>query len=684
MTDPLLAHLRTLTADDAAAFRPGQREAVEALVERRSRVLVVQRTGWGKSAVYFLATSLLREQGAGPTLLISPLLALMRNQLVAASRLGLRAATINSTNPGEHDEVLDRIEGDAVDLLLVSPERLANPTFREAWLPHLTRRPGLLVVDEVHCISDWGHDFRPDYRRIAAVLDRLPSGVPVLGCTATANDRVVADVVDQLGLDLEVFRGPLGREGLALEVIDLPAPAQRLAWLSSALPALPGAGIIYCLTIDDTRAVATYLRRQGHAVAAYSGDDDHDARVRAEEALLANEVKALVATSALGMGFDKPDLGFVVHYQSPGSPIAYYQQVGRAGRKLDESVGVLLRGSEDEGIQDWFIDTAFPAEADAAAVLERLEGVDGHLSTAAIEAGVNLRRSRLELLLKQLEVDGAVQRVTGGWQRTMRPWTYPAERVTAVTAARRAEQEEMRAYAATPGCRSTHLRALLDDPAAAEPCGICDRCAGPRWASVLDPAAVAAAAAFLRKRPLVVEPRKQWPSGVDEVRGRIPARELPAEGRALSRWGDGGWGPVVAKGRSEGALDPALAAAAAELVGEWAPDPAPEWVTCVASRRRPRLVADLAEALAAELGLPFVAAVARVDDGPPQRDAHNSAQQVRNLLGAFAIEGPVMDGPVLLVDDLCDSRWTLTVVAGMLRRAGAGPVLPLVLTKVGG
>ena len=357
--------LLTELAGPGATFRPHQLEAVRDLVDDHARVLCVQRTGWGKSAVYFLATRLLRDEGAGPALIVSPLLALMRNQIAAAERLGIRAHTINSTNRAAWDEVRELLAADAVDLLLISPERLNNPQFRETMLPLFAERVGLLVVDEAHCISDWGHDFRPDYRRLAEMLERLPEGVAVLATTATANDRVVADVEEQLrtghaAAPLRTYRGPLARSSLRLEVVELAAQADRLAWLATWLPQLEGSGIVYTLTKRDADVVAEWLDGHGVPAEAYSGEVEAERRIAVEERLLGNELKAVVATSALGMGYDKPDLGFVVHYQAPGSVIAYYQQVGRAGRAVGHADAVLLRGAEDRRIQDFFIEQAFP------------------------------------------------------------------------------------------------------------------------------------------------------------------------------------------------------------------------------------------------------------------------------------------------------------------------------------
>ncbi len=677
--------LHRLTGRPDAEFREGQLEAIEALVDRRQRVLVVQRTGWGKSAVYFVATRLLRDAGAGPTVLISPLLALMRNQIAAAERAGVVAATINSDNHDSWSEIEAGVRKGAIDLLLISPERLNNVRFRREVLPDLVGTVGMLVVDEAHCISDWGHDFRPDYRRIARILDDLPPDVPVLCTTATANDRVVVDIVDQLGDDLEVIRGPLDRESLALSVVDLPQPASRLAWLATTVPTLPGSGIVYCLTVHDAVRVAEWLGRQGIAALAYSGDSDGDDRLVAEAALLDNSVKVVVATSALGMGFDKPDLGFVIHYQSPGSAIAYYQQVGRAGRALDAAVGILLRGNEDRDIQDYFIRVAFPPQEQAEAVIALLESKPGGgpVKVTEIEAAVNARRMRIEAMLKVLEVEGAIEHTDKGWARTRAPWAYDAERVASVTARRRVEQADMVEYATTDQCRMAFLRQQLDDHAA-KPCGRCDNCAGQPDRVDLDGQLVAEAVQFLRATRLEVEPRRQWPSGIDEVKGRIPKTEQLEPGRALGLAGDGGWGSVIdGLLSSGGALPDEVVAASVALVKAWAPAPAPALVTWVPSASRPAFVEDLARRLAAGLGLEVLDLVRRVRERPPQSEMANSAQQARNVFRAFAIVDPPPGRPLLLVDDVAESRWTLTMVGGQLLRAGSGAVHPFVLVKAG-
>ena len=676
-TTPLEA-LRSIVGADAD-FRAGQLEAITALVAERRRVLCVQRTGWGKSAVYFVATKLLRDQGAGPTLLVSPLLALMRNQISQAERGGVRAATINSDNKDDWEAIAERLARDEIDILLISPERFANSTFRAAVLPQLIRTAGLFVIDEAHCISDWGHDFRPDYRRLARIIDELPPTVPVLCTTATANDRVVDDIVAQLGADLFVFRGPLEREALALDVVHLPSQAQRLAWLTEALGRMPGAGIIYTLTVRDCRLVAEWLQQHGIQAAAYFGGELSDAKQEIEARLQSNDLKAVVATSALGMGYDKADLAFVVHFQSPGSAIAYYQQVGRAGRGIDRAVGVLLTGIEDTQIQDWFINTAFPRRTDAEALMALLDASPDPVGVTAIEQQVNLGRTRLTNMLKQLEVDGAIERVGAKYRRTNEPWEYPTERVEQVTAQRRAEQARMHEYLHGDACLMEHLRRELDDPDAA-PCGRCSRCLGHPLVDVGDTIELGhEAVRFLRNADNEIEPRKQWPD-----LKRIPAEHRAEPGRALAVAGDGGWGQLITEQREAGRISDDLVTAVASLVRAWRPFPRPTWLTAVPSRRRPELVHDFAQRLAVALKLEYRPVVSAIGDHQPQAEQRNSAQQFANVDAAFAIGGTILEQPVLLVDDIVDSRWTLTVVAALLRDAGAGPVFPVCLAQAAG
>ncbi|MST31974.1 RecQ family ATP-dependent DNA helicase, partial [Acidimicrobiaceae bacterium USS-CC1] len=517
VADDAAGCLRSLAGPDAV-LRDDQLAAIEALVEGRRRVLVVQRTGWGKSAVYWIATALRRRAGAGPTLVVSPLLALMRDQVAAAQRMGLASATINSTNVEDWPSIVERIDAGTLDVLLISPERLNNPEFRTHVLADMAGRIGMLAVDEAHCVSDWGHDFRPDYRRIAQLVASLPEGVAVLATTATANARVTADIAAQLGADTLTLRGELGRDSLELSVVHLPSAAERLAWVAAELAGTAGSGIVYTLTVAETDRVAAFLAGEGLAVAPYSGSAEPEARARIEDDLRANRLKAVVATSALGMGFDKPDVAFVVHLGMPPSPIAYYQQVGRAGRAIERARVSLLPSPADADIWAWFEQTALPPERTVATVLDAIR-TTGPVSVPALERVVNLKRGRIEGLLKVLDVEGAVERVPGGWAATGRRWAYDHERIGRVRAARAGEADAMVAYAETDRCRMQFLRDCLDDPGS-EPCGRCDNCA-PRPARDLDPAVVARALARLRSTDVPLDARRMWPTGTPGRKGRI-------------------------------------------------------------------------------------------------------------------------------------------------------------------
>jgi len=675
-----LAHLDAVLAAMAgpgAVARLDQATAVEALVEQRRRVLVVQATGWGKSAVYWGATSALRAQGAGPTIVISPLLALMRDQIAAASAAGLSAATVNSTNFDDWQQVFDSLAADSLDLLLVSPERLANPRFERVALP-LLARAGLLVIDEAHCISDWGFDFRPDYQRISGLLLRLAPQTPVLATTATANARVTDDVARQLGSDTLILRGPLARSSLRLSVVPGLDGVARAAWVSEALAGLPGSGIVYSLTVDAAHTLAGFLSAQGHAVAAYTGRTPADERERIEASLKANELKAVVATSALGMGYDKPDLGFCIHVGSPDSPIAYYQQVGRAGRALDTAVGVLLQATDVEaGIWEYFATAAIPDPRAADRLLAALAEADGPMTVPALESASGLRRGRLEALLKTLRVDGAVDRQDDGWVATGVPWRYDADKYDGVIAARRREHLLMRDYALGARCLMQILTEALDDPEAGR-CGRCSVCTGELPDPGLRPGrpALEAARAHLRGRDVVVEARKLWPTGTAGRRGRIAGA---AEGRAVCFAQDAAWPELVAELAGPDAPASAeLRQALVEVLARFAPSWAERPVAVVAMPGgRAARTRSMAEHVAAAGRLPLAGSLAA--DALPVEDRESSARaRVEALEAAIRVAEPPPAGPVLLVADTSRTGWSVTVAAARLREAGATAVIPLV------
>ncbi|AOD22711.1 recombinase RecQ [Rhodococcus sp. p52] len=693
--------LRELAGPDAR-LRADQWVAIEALVVHRRRALVVQRTGWGKSAVYFISAKLLRRQGRGPTVIVSPLLALMRNQVAAAERAGVHAATINSGNVTEWAAIHERIAAGEVDVLLVSPERLNNPDFRDQVLPSLARDAGLVVVDEAHCVSDWGHDFRPDYRRIRTLVAELGDDIPVLATTATANDRVVADIAAQLGVgggsDLGrssnagsdgtlVLRGGLDRPSLHLSVVRIDEPARRAAWLAQHLKDLPGSGIVYALTVSAARDLAALLADHGYAVAAYTGQTEPTEREQLEADLLDNKVKALVATSALGMGFDKPDLGFVVHLGAPSSPISYYQQVGRAGRSTERAEVVLLPGPEDRRIWQWFASVAFPDEALVRRVIAALD-TERPVSTPALEPRVDLTRSRLEMVLKVLDVDGAVKRVKGGWIATGQPWVYDEERYGRLEEARAAEQEAMLEYERTTECRMVFLRRQLDDPdldAAGTGCGRCDNCIGSRWETSVGDDEVARTRARLERPGVDLPPRRQWPTGMSTLGIALSGRitDGPRPGRVLGRLSDLGWGPRLREllDGPDREVPKAVVDASIAVLAAWDWEERPTAVMAMDSPTHPLLVESLAFRLA-QIGRLRDLGVLRRRSGNTEPTAANSAYRVAALIDAWERPDNLgSSGPILLVDAVTDTGWTFTMAARTLVAAGADAVLPYALAS---
>jgi ATP-dependent DNA helicase RecQ len=678
--------LRLGSGNPSADFRDGQLEAIQAVCEQASRVLVVQKTGWGKSFVYFISTLLYREAGRGPALLISPLLSLMRNQVAAAQRMGLRAVTVNSENQHHWQAVEEQVACGEVDLLLISPERLHSERFILG--PMAGLNPSLVVIDEAHCISDWGHDFRPDYRRLGRLVKTIPN-VSLLATTATASQRVMDDLASELGPSLFQLRGDLNRASLTLQTLKLNSQTARLAWLASTIRTMEGSGIVYTLTKRDARVVAGWLKECGVKAEAYFGGKDPAERERLEDALIQDDLDVLVATTALGMGYDKPNLAYVFHYQMPGSVVAYYQQVGRAGRALEAARGVLLSGREDERINQFFINNAFPTRSDVQEVLMALDAApEEGLHINRLMETINLSEQRIQqtLRLLSLEVPAPMASTKGMWQR------LPAElspefwqRVERLAQRREEELSEMQTFLQLP--YGSHMpfvvRALDGDPSTVT---------APTLAPLseaVDQALAIQAAEYLKRLDIPIGPRTEWPLwGIPSFapdRNRYIGTKRQAQwGRALCYWSDAGWGDLVEQGKyRDGVFDQSLVDACVALIGRWNPSPTPEWVCCIPSSRHPELVPDFAARLADALDLPFYAALAKARQNEQQKAMQNSTQQVRNLDGAFAVAQELPSGSCLLVDDMVDSRWTFAVAAWQLRAAGSGPVFPLALAQTG-
>lgn len=682
----LLQELKAAYGEEAR-FRDGQEEAIQGILDGK-RTLVVQKTGWGKSLVYFLATKILRKKAGGITLIISPLLALMNNQIGSAEKLGLHVATINSENSDDWETVIEDIENNQVDALIISPERLANDEFRSL-LGSGAVQIQLFVVDEAHCISDWGHDFRPDYRRVVEIIQTLPPYIPVLATTATANDRVIADIKSQLGEDLLVSRGSLTRESLEIQVIKLKTKEERLAWLADHIEELPGTGLVYCLTVRDCQLVHRWLQANGVSSRMYYAAVDKEGEESKETIVslfMSNEIKVLVATVAFGMGFDKPDIGFVVHFQKPGNLVAYYQQIGRAGRGIDRAMAVLMCGEEDDQISRYFIESAFPTEDLMVEIVNAVrEHPDPGMKLSDLKRTVNMKPEKIEACVKYLTVEKAIYKTESYYRPNPRPWKPDMEKSRRITAIRREELEQMNRFAETKDCYMKFIADALND-LDAKACAKCANCLGhPLITEEIRRDTLTEAQQFIRQDFNVIPPRKIWPLGVKvDDKAKIPDDCLCGTGRVLSSYGDAGWGGLVIKGKyRDKHFDDELVEAAAELLKDFVAENQIRWVTPVPSLRRPVLVPEFARRLAVRLGLRYEEVIKKTQDNGCQKEYHTSFRQYKNAAESFEVEKPLEDN-VLLVDDMVDSRWTFTVCGYKLRKMGSGKVFPFALADSAG
>lgn len=664
-----------------AKFREGQKEAIDAVVNGK-RTLVVQKTGWGKSLVYFLATKLLKEKKRdGITLIISPLLALMNNQIDSAKKLGINVKTINSDNKDEWNNIISDIcDNNTVDALIISPERLANADFVKDCLDKIKNRVNLFVVDEAHCISDWGHDFRPDYRRIVKILQLLPSNVPVLATTATANDRVVNDIVAQLGENLVISRGELIRESLAIQVIKLQKKEDRLAWLAENIEKMPGSGVVYCLTKADCDLVTDWLNENDIKSEKYYADISKEDKAIVLEKFQQNEIKVLVATVAFGMGYDKPDIGFVIHFQRPANIVSYYQQIGRAGRGIELAYAILLCGEEDEHINQYFINSAFPTEKDMNIVVDFITDNPGK-SISEIKGALNIRANRVEKTLKYLTVGDDIYTEDVNrkkcYYKSAKKWKPDLERSEGITAIRYKEMQDMDEFTKQKGCYMKYIAEKLDD-VNAKVCGKCSNCRGLLFDEMVGAETVQRAQQFIKSKFGVIEPRKQFPD-----KTKIEYEFQFKSGIVLSNYADAGYGLAVQKGKYlDGYFSDELVDASAKILSEFIKNNNIEWITPVTSKRHPQLVPDFAKRLADKLGIGYFEGIKKFN-AEEQKKFENSDGQYRNANDSFEII-QIKKENILLVDDMVDSRWTFTVCAMKMREKGSGDIYPFALANTAG
>lgn len=666
--------LHTLCGKDAQ-FREGQLEAIKATLTNK-RTLIVQKTGWGKSLIYFTCTKILREQGSGITFVISPLLVLMENQLKSVEKLGLKCDVLNSQTRDRRNEILDKIINNELDLVLITPETLFSDDVQKA-LPNI--KIGLFVVDEAHCISDWGHDFRLEYGNLIKVISKLPQYVPLLATTATANNRVVDDLEKQLGGNVHISRGSLTRQTLAIEVLNMPNRESRYAWILKNIKKLPGTGIIYCLTQRDCDYVSNFLNKNGiKALPYYSSSKKEKELNETIEKFQNNKIKAIVATTKLGMGYDKGDISFVIHFQCPQNIVNYYQQIGRAGRNIDLAYAILMFGKEDQEINNYFINTAFPKKEDCEKVLKVISESNG-LKLYNIEHRVNIKRSEVDKVVNFLQNENAIylDKKDNKYYATLHEYTYNEVHYNEIKELRKKEQAQMQQLLKTTQCYSKYIVNCLDDYTATD-CGKCANCLSH---SLLDNELTQQdldkALSYLDKLIMTIEPRKMWPETRFTERKKIEF--INQEGICLCKYGDAGYGELVKKGKYEDNLFcDELVGKSTSLLKPYVIENKIEAVTCVPSLRNDK-VKDFAERLAKSLSIPFIDTLTKTDSYP-QKFMQNSSFQCENAYQSFHVkENILIPKKMILVDDMVDSKWTMTVCGYKLMELGAEFILPFAL-----
>ncbi len=651
-----------------ASFREGQYEAIESVMMRK-RTLVVQRTGWGKSLVYFISAKMLRKKKRGMTMVVSPLLVLMDNQKEMAEKMNLKCDVLNSTVKDRRAEIIESMKNDELDVIFVTPETLFASDIQSS----LHRfKIGLFVIDEAHCISDWGHDFRLEYGKLGRIISDMPANVSVLAVTATANDRVVNDLCTQLGDDVYVSRGKLTRESLHIQILKLDSKAKRYAWLLENLSKLPGTGIIYCLTRRDCEDLSAFLNHNGINTMPYYSGNDETINTEAIEKFHDNRIKAIIATVKLGMGYDKGDIAFVIHYQTPANIVSYYQQIGRAGRNLSDAYAFLMSGgNDDERINNFFIETAFPTRGESRSIYNVISSGEG-VKLTEIEASLNIRHTRVMKALDFLENDGFIFKEGSAYYASAKRFVYDSKHYQEITRIRKQEMKQMNELIHTNECYSKFIVNCLDDDEEND-CGRCSNCLRHYVYPdlTLKSSSLIIAETWINSRVLEILPRKLWPD-------RKKIDYVNMNGICLSKYGDSGYGEMVREGKYEtGRFSDELVERAAEVLMPLVNQKRVRAITFVPSLRSD-IVSDFASRLASRMHITLYDALGKLP-AEPQKDMENSAYQCENARQSFYVKIKRLPAKVILVDDIVDSKWTLTVCGYKLMEAGCIEVYPFTL-----
>ncbi len=658
-----------------ASFREGQYEAIEATLSHK-RTLVVQKTGWGKSLIYFVCSKILKAQNKGLTIIISPLLTLMENQIEQATQFNLKCEQLNSSTYERHEEILNGMANNQYDLIFATPETLCKTNIITS-LSSGSINIALIVVDEAHCISDWGHDFRLEYTKIKDIITTLPESTHILATTATANNIVINDINEQFGGDTFISRGSLTRKSLNIQTSVFNDDYEKYAFILQHIQSIPGTGIIYCLTKNDCESLSEFLNMHNISARPFYSGLNNDFNNETLSLFKENKIKAIVATIKLAMGFDKGDVSFVINYDIPKNITLCYQEIGRAGRNIDNAYIIILFSNRDIKINNFFIEQAFPTEEDSLDVYNCVKNNNG-ITKRAIQSLVNIQSGKINKSIDFLEHDGFIYKDNNKYYTAPKTYFYNKEHYNAITKQRYEDLENMKNIINVKTCLSKYIVNKLDDTTA-QNCGKCTNCRQKLLFSTnLNEQALREAHNFIDNKYIVIEPRKMWLDG--QSNKKIPL--INEIGFALTKYNNSFYGDLVKQGKYgdlKGFSDKLLNKVC-DVIPKLFAKQKILYITAVPSKNS-TLVEDFTKQVAEKLHLKYIKILEKITN-THQKDQQNSSYQCSHARSSFKIIDNIQhphNYNIILLDDMKDSGWTLTVCGYLLREYGFEKVFPFAL-----
>jgi ATP-dependent DNA helicase RecQ len=647
-------------------FFDDQWKTIDRILQKK-RVLLIEKTGFGKSLTFqFPAT-----QFDGLTIIFSPLIALMRDQIKSLKEKGIKVGLINSGQTDEENDLtIQNAINNKLKILYIAPERQENSVWQEAVLK---MNISFVVIDEAHCISTWGHDFRPAFKRIVNLTKLLPSNIPVLATTATATVSVANDIKNQIGGDIELIRGDLLRENLKLNVIHVESEEDKMAWISNYLKKVKGNGIIYTGTRSNAEIFSKWCESEKLNTIYYHAGLDSDSRKLVEKEWMNNKYKAVISTNALGMGIDKSDIRFIIHTQIPQSPIHYYQEIGRAGRDGQTAEIFLLFNPKDTDLPLSFINNARPSIDKYQRVINALKLEP--LGERNLMKATNLKQTQVRTIKADLLDQKIIREVMYGRSKKYE-YQYNAPQLNttvfeALRDHRLREFEKMVEYTNTDKCKMLYLCNYLGDTNSNN-CEMCDSCLNNKN--------------HFSMSESDKEKIKQFQDNFFPILEVETNRTNLINGVASSYYGFSNVGRVIHKCKYENGGDypdilikQTLKAFSKTFKGQKF-----DLILFVPPTKSGKLVENFATKIAYTIKLPIYS-LKKSRETKEQKIFQNSALKTENIKDVFEIGIDVTNKSILLIDDIFDSGATIKEIGKMLTKKGAKIIAPLVIAKtVGG